>query len=265
MHDLPVSAGLVPASPSIGRPPSPRPPERRLRLVRPGDAGTAPSPVSRLAVILAADVVGYARHMAEDEIGTHARLTAILRDLVAPRLARHGGRLVKGTGDGFLAEFGCATRAAWFAVEFQRAARAWNARRRWGRRLEFRVGINLGDVIVEGQDVFGHSVNIAARLESLAEPGGVLVSYPVCAAIRDPGLLFEAVGELVLKNPDGTVRGCRLRPSGEGRPVGLGEAASWRGGSPTSPQVLVERLSADPELPRHLRLADPLSDPAAKL
>ena len=219
MHDLPVSAGLVPPSPSIGRPPSPRPPERRLRLVRPDETGTTPSPVSRLAAILAADVVGYARHMAEDEMGTHARLTAILREVVAPRLARHDGRLVKGTGDGFLAEFGCATRAAWFAVEFQRAARAWNARRRWGRRLEFRVGINLGDVIVEGQDVFGHSVNIAARLESLAEPGGVLVSYPVCAAIRDPGLRFDDMGELALKNLDEAVRGYRLRPSGEGCPA----------------------------------------------
>ena len=193
--------------------------ERRLGLVGAADVEEAARPAPRLAVILAADIVEYTRHMAEDEAGTHARLTAIFRDLVAPRLARHDGRLVKGTGDGFLAEFGCATRAAWFAVEFQRAARAWNARRRRGRRLEFRVGINLGDVIVEGRDVFGHSVNIAARLESLAEPGGVLVSYPVCAAIRDPGLLFEDVGELALKNLDGTVRGYRLRPSGERCPT----------------------------------------------
>jgi adenylate cyclase len=186
--------------------------ERRLGLVRAPGFEEAARPVSRLAAILAADIVEYTRHMAEDETGTHARVTAILRHVVEPHIARHEARLVKGTGDGFLAEFDSATRAAWFAVEFQRAVRTWNARRRRGQWLEFRVGINLGDVIVEGRDVIGHTVNVAVRLESLAEPGGVLVSYPVFAAIRDPGLQFEDRGELALKNLREPVRGYRVRP-----------------------------------------------------
>lgn len=186
--------------------------ERRLGLVGAADVEEAARPVPRLAVILAADIVEYTRHMAEDETGTHARVTAIRREIVEPHIARHEARFVKGTGDGFLAEFWSATRAAWFAVEFQRAIRDWNARRRRGRPLQFRLGINLGDVIAEGHDVIGHTVNVAVRLESLAEPGGVLVSYPVVAAIRDAGLRFEDVGELALKNLRETVRGYRVRP-----------------------------------------------------
>ncbi|MBV8615631.1 MAG: adenylate/guanylate cyclase domain-containing protein [Acetobacteraceae bacterium] len=184
---------------------------RRLELVGAADVEQAARPVPRLAVILAADIVEYTRHMAEDEAGTHARVAAIRRDIVEPHIARHEARFVKSTGDGFLAEFWSATRAAWFAVEFQRAVRAWNARRRRGRPLQFRLGINLGDVIAEGHDLIGHTVNVAVRLESLAEPGGVLVSYPVVAAIRDPGLRFEDRGELALKNLREPVRGYRVR------------------------------------------------------
>lgn len=185
--------------------------ERRLRLV---DRATSVRPVSRLAAVLVADIAAYSRHMAEDETGTHALLISIFRNVVEPRIAREDGRIVKTTGDGFLAEFRSATRAAWFAVEFQGAARAWNARRRLGRQLEFRIGINLGDVIVEAHDIFGHSVNGAARLQALAEPGGVLVSHAVCLAVRDPRLAFEDVGDLALKNINETVRGFRLRRSG---------------------------------------------------
>ena len=187
--------------------------ERRLRLVHRDDA-VGMRPLSRLAAILMADVVAYARHMAEDETGTHARLLAIFRDVIEPRMTREHGRIVKTTGDGFLAEFQSATRAAWFAVKFQRAARAWNARRRTGRWLDFRVGINLGDVIVEAHDICGHSVNVASRLQALAEPGGILVSHAVSLAVRDPRLAFEDVGELALKNMNETVRGYRLRRSG---------------------------------------------------
>jgi class 3 adenylate cyclase len=187
------------------------PDPRRLRIIA---TGISPAPLARLSVILAADVVGYTRHMAEDEAGTHARFTEIFRDVIAPRMAREGGRMVKSTGDGFLAEFWSATRAAWFALGVQCATRTRNARRREGRRIEFRIGINLGDVIVEAHDIFGHAVNVAARLEALAEPGGVLVSQAVSAAIRDPGLAFEDAGELPLRNMDQTVRGFRLRGSG---------------------------------------------------
>ncbi len=189
-----------------------RPAQRRIQLVRACQDRDAAPPVSRLAVVLAADIVEYTRHMAEDEAGTHARLVSIFRHVVEPHIARQEARIVKSTGDGFLAEFWSATRAAWFAVDFQRAIRTWNARRRRGHRLEFRVGINLGDVIVDARDIVGHNVNIAVRLESLAEPGGVLVSYPVFAAIRDPGLLFEDLGELALKNMGEPVRGYRVRP-----------------------------------------------------
>jgi adenylate cyclase len=196
-----------------------RPPqgERRPGLIRAYHVADAATPVSRLAVILAADLVEYTRHMAEDETGTYARLTSIFRHIVEPHIARQEARIVKSTGDGFLAEFRSATQAAWFAVDFQRAVRSWNARRRRGQWLEFRVGINLGDVIVEARDVLGHNVNVAVRLESLAEPGGVLVSYPVFASIRDPGLLFEDLGELALKNMRETVRGYRVRSRGPTR------------------------------------------------
>jgi adenylate cyclase len=184
--------------------------ERRLHLAH---RATVVRPASRLAAVLVADIVAYSRHMAEDEAGTHALLIAIFRNFVEPRIARENGRIVKTTGDGFLAEFRSATHAAWFAVEFQGAARAWNARRRRSRRLDFRIGINLGDVIVEAHDIFGHSVNVAARLQALAEPAGVLVSHAVRLAVRDPRLAFEDLGDLALRNINETVRGFRLRRS----------------------------------------------------
>ena len=112
-----------------------------------------------------------------------------------------------------MVEFSSATQSVWFAVKFQDAVRAWNARRARARRLEFRVGINLGDVIVEAHDVFGHSVNIAARLESVAAPGGVLVSHAVVLSVRDPQLMFEDAGDFALKNVDEPVRGFHARLS----------------------------------------------------
>lgn len=180
-----------------------------LRLIQ---AETANQDVAsaRLAVILIADAVAYTRHMAADEAGTYARLTAIHRTIIAPGIARHSARIIKNTGDGFLAEFGSATRAVWFAVEFQDAVRFRNARRPRDRRLEFRVGINLGDVIVAPDDVFGHSVNVAARLEANAEPGGVLVSHAVFTSVRDPRLCFDDVGDLSLGALNETVRGFRV-------------------------------------------------------
>lgn len=125
---------------------------------------------------------------------------------------------IKHTGDGFLAEFPSATQAVWFAVRFQDAVRIWNARRVRARRFEFRIGINLGDVIVQAHDVFGHSVNIAARLELIARPGGVLVSHAVFVSVRDPRLLFEDAGDLSLRNVDEPVRGFHARLSASARP-----------------------------------------------
>ena len=130
----------------------------------------------RLAAILAADVAGYSRLMHSDEEATHAKLTALLADGVVPAISVHGGRIVKNTGDGFLAEFPSAVGAVRAALQFQTRVKELTVADTDDRRIAFRVGINVGDVIVEPHDVFGDGVNIAARLESIAEPGGICVS-----------------------------------------------------------------------------------------
>src|SRR6478736_727315 len=133
----------------------------------------------RLSAILAADVAGYSRLMHHDEEATHARLTALLTDTVAPAIAEHGGRIVKNTGDGFLAEFPSAVEAVRAAMQFQARVHELAIDDAEDRRVAFRVGINIGDVIVEPHDIFGDGVNIAARLESIAEPGGICISQTV--------------------------------------------------------------------------------------
>jgi adenylate cyclase len=157
--------------------------------------------VRRLTAILAADVAGYSRLMGADEEGTHERLKAHRRALVDPKVAEHRGRIVKTTGDGMLVEFGSVVDAARCAVEMQRGMVERNAATPVHQRIEFRVGINLGDVIVEGEDIFGDGVNIAARLEALAEPGGICVSRIVRDQIRDKlPYPFEDMGEQSVKN-----------------------------------------------------------------
>jgi class 3 adenylate cyclase len=186
--------------------------------------GTASSFPTRLSAILAADVADYSRHMAEDEAGTHARFMALWRGVIEPGIARFDGQTIKNTGDGFITAFTSATSAVHFAVGLQVAIHAWNRRWARGRSLLFRVGVNVGDVIFEPHDVFGHSVNVAARLEGLAEPGGVLVSHAVRATVRDPALSFEDVGDLSLKNMAETVRGFVVRARRS--PAALRQAAS---------------------------------------
>src|SRR5215471_15002658 len=127
----------------------------------------------RLAAILAADVAGYSRLMGTDEEGTHERLRAYLRELVDPKIAEHRGRIVKNTGDGMLTEFPSVVDAVRCGMEVQRAMAERNAGTSPEKRIEFRVGINLGDVIAETNDIYGDGVNVAARLEALAEPGGI--------------------------------------------------------------------------------------------
>src|SRR5712672_1768162 len=139
----------------------------------------------RLAAILAADVAGYSRLMGADEEGTHERLKAHRRALVDPKIAEHHGRIVKTTGDGMLVEFPSVVDAVRCAVEVQRGMVERNAASPVGKRIEFRVGINLGDVIAEEDDIFGDGVNVAARLEALAEPGGICVSRVVRDQVRD--------------------------------------------------------------------------------
>ena len=127
----------------------------------------------KLSAILAADVAGYSRLMHNDEEATHAKLTALLTDAVAPAIAEHGGRIVKNTGDGFLAEFSSAVQAVRAAVLFQTRIKEITIAEAEDSCIAFRVGINIGDVIVEPHDIFGDGVNIAARLESIAEPGSL--------------------------------------------------------------------------------------------
>jgi TolB-like protein/class 3 adenylate cyclase/Tfp pilus assembly protein PilF len=155
----------------------------------------------RLSAILAADVAGYSRLMHREEEATHARLTALLTDAVHPAIAEHGGRIVKNTGDGFLAEFPSAVEAVRAAVQFQTRIRELTVGDVEDRRVTFRVGINIGDVIVEPHDIFGDGVNIAARLESTAEPGGICVSSSVYDHVGGKvGVEFADLGEQHLKN-----------------------------------------------------------------
>ena len=130
----------------------------------------------RLAAILAADVVGYSRLMGRDEAGTLAAVKADRRDLIDPLLKRHGGRTVKSTGDGLLLEFSSSVEAVKCAVAIQGAVAARNAARAEDERMAYRIGINVGDIIVDGDDIFGDGVNVAARLEQLAAPGGICLS-----------------------------------------------------------------------------------------
>jgi adenylate cyclase len=166
----------------------------------------------RLAAILAADVAGYSRLMGADEEGTHERLKAHLRELVDPKAKEYHGRIVKSTGDGLLIEFPSVVDAVRCAVEVQRVMAARNADIPTERRIEFRVGINLGDVIVEDGDIFGDGVNVAARLEALAEPGGICISRTVRDHIRDKlRFQFDDMGEQSVKNIARPVRVYALR------------------------------------------------------
>ena len=133
----------------------------------------------RLVAILAADVAGYSRLIEANEEGTLARLTALRTEVIDRKIADHRGRIVKTTGDGMLVEFASVIDALRCAVEVQRAVSERNAGVPDDRRIEFRIGINVGDVVVEDGDIFGDGVNIAARLEGLAEPGGICVSARV--------------------------------------------------------------------------------------
>src|ERR1700736_683433 len=168
--------------------------------------------VRRLTAILAADVAGYSRLMGADEEGTHERLKAHLGELVDPKIKEHRGRIVKNTGDGLLAEFPSVVDAVRCAMEIQRGMSDREAEVPEERRIEFRIGINLGDVIFEEHDIFGDGVNIAARLEGLAEPGGICVSRVVRDQVRDKvSFAFQDLGEQNVKNIARPVRVYRVR------------------------------------------------------
>ena len=141
----------------------------------------------RLTAVFAADVAGYSRLMGADEEGTLRRLQAHRRELIDPKVREHKGRIVKSTGDGMLAEFPSVVDAVRCAVEAQRGMLDREADTAEEQRIRFRVGINLGDVIVDQGDIFGDGVNVAARLETLAEPGGLCLSPAPCATISATG------------------------------------------------------------------------------
>ena len=170
----------------------------------------------RLAAVLAADVAGYSRLMGTDEEGTLARLKAVRKALVDPAIASHRGQIVKTTGDGMLIEFASAVDAVRSAVEVQRAMIDQNASVPQGQRIEFRIGIHVGDIIIDENDIFGDGVNIAARLEGIAEPGEVCISDDAQRQVRGKvDIAFEDMGSQALKNIAEPMQAWRVRLTGE--------------------------------------------------
>src|ERR1700737_4092448 len=167
----------------------------------------------RLAAILAADVAGYSRLMGVDEEGTLAALKELRRELADPKIKEHRGRIVKTTGDGLLVEFASVVDAMRCAVEVQHEMAERNAGVPEERRIQFRIGINLGDIIKDGRDIYGDGVNVAARLEALAEPGGICVNRVVRDQVRDKlDFAFEDAGEQRVKNIARPLRVYHVRP-----------------------------------------------------
>lgn len=180
----------------------------------------------RLSAILSVDVAGYSRLMGADEEGTLARLMAHQRELVDPKIAEHRGRIVKTTGDGLLAEFASVVDAVRCAVEVQRGMAERNVAVPEQERIVFRAGVNLGDVIIERGDIFGDGVNIAARLQAMAEPGGLCLSNAVMEQVRDRlPYVFDDLGEHALKNIARPVRVYRVPCESDAAPAGSGIAA----------------------------------------
>src|SRR5262250_423200 len=200
----------------------------------------------RLAAILAADVAGYSRLMGADEEGTLEGLKALRRELADPKIKEHRGRVVKTTGDGLLLEFGSVVDAVRCAVEVQRELAERNADVPLDRRIEFRMGINLGDIIKDGRDIYGDGVNVASPLEALAEPGGICVSRVVRDQVRDKlDLSFEDLGEYEVKNIARPVRVYGL-PIGR-TPAVTAPVAQARPDRPSIAVLPFHNLSADPE------------------
>ena len=193
----------------------------------------------RLAAVFAADVVGYSRLIRADEEGTLAAFNALRTDLIDPKIAEHNGRIVKLMGDGVLAEFGSVVDAVRAATEFQRTMADRNTDIAEDKRIEFRVGINLGDVVIDGDDIHGDGVNIAARLERLAEPGGICISGGVYEQVRNQiATAFEDMGDQQVKNIAEPIRAYRVRLDSDyddGKTVGkVPRSIRWRWAVPAA-------------------------------
>src|SRR6478735_2401709 len=175
----------------------------------------APRVERRLAAIVAADVVGYARLIEQDEVGTLARLKALRQEVIEPIIAGHDGRVVKLMGDGALIEFPSASEAVQAAVEVQRAVLEHEQARPTAERIRFRIGVSLGDVICEQGDIFGEGVNLAARLEQLAEPGGICITRNVHEQARHRlPVGFAPMGRYRVKNITEPVEVWRVQTDG---------------------------------------------------
>ena len=207
----------------------------------------------RLAAVLAADVAAYSRLMGRDEERTLAQLKTLRKTLVDPGIATHRGRIVKTSGDGMLVEFASAVDAARFAVEVQREMAQQNASVSPELRIELRIGIHVGDIIIDDNDIFGDGVNIAARLEGIAEPGGICISDDAHRQIRGKiDSVFDDIGEQALKNIAEPMRAWQIRLAGEAAPAIRSSSSAIRVQDlalPDKPSIVVlpfDNMSAEP-------------------